>query len=76
MRTQRSHVSFAAGYVPNRRFDDPEFRLRFARIVTHYWRHAAFLEDCKLMRDALCKRPGSCTSVVVSALNHVKMELL
>ncbi|MGN6755834.1 MAG: prolyl aminopeptidase, partial [Thermomicrobiales bacterium] len=29
-----------------------EFRLRFARLVTHYWRHAAFLEENQLLRDA------------------------
>jgi proline iminopeptidase len=47
-----AHVSLAPGYQPNPRYDDPEFRLRFARLVTHYWRHAAFLEDDQLLRDA------------------------
>lgn len=47
-----AHVSLAPGHVPNPRFDDAEFRLRFARLVTHYWRHAAFLEDEQLLRDA------------------------
>lgn len=47
-----AHVSLAPGYVPNRRFLDPEFRLRFARMVTHYWRHAAFLENEQLIRNA------------------------
>ncbi len=46
------HVSLAPGHRPNPRYDDPEFRLRFARLVTHYWRHAAFLEDGQLLRDA------------------------
>jgi proline iminopeptidase len=27
------------------------FRLCFARLVTHYWRHAAFLEDGQLLRE-------------------------
>jgi proline iminopeptidase len=49
-----SHVSLVPGHQPNKRFLDPEFRLRFARIVTHYWRHAAFLEDEQLLRDAAC----------------------
>ncbi|HTW85078.1 MAG TPA: hypothetical protein VMD91_13500 [Candidatus Sulfotelmatobacter sp.] len=31
---------------------------RFARIVTHYWRHAAFLDDEQLIRDA-----GSLTGI-------------
>jgi proline iminopeptidase len=47
-----SHVSLVPGYAPNRRFLDPEFRLRFARIVTHYWRRAAFLEDGELLHHA------------------------
>ncbi len=46
------HVSLAPGYQPNPRYDDPEFRLRFARLVTHYWRHAAFLADEQLLREA------------------------
>ena len=47
-----AHVSLAPDHRPNARFEDPEFRLRFARLVTHYWRHAAFLEDDQLLRDA------------------------
>lgn len=47
-----THVSLAAGHRPDPRFADPEFRLRFARIVTHYWRHAAFLKDEELVRNA------------------------
>jgi proline iminopeptidase len=30
---------------------DPEFRLIFSRLVTHYWRHGAFVEDEQLIRD-------------------------
>lgn len=47
-----AHVSLTPGHQPNPRFDDAEFRLRFARLVTHYWRHAAFLEEGQLIRDA------------------------
>ncbi len=47
-----AHVSLAPGHQRNLRFDDEEFRLRFARLVTHYWRHAAFLEDGQLLRGA------------------------
>jgi proline iminopeptidase len=47
-----AHVSLTPGHRPNPRFDDAEFRLRFARLVTHYWRHAAFLEEGQLIRDA------------------------
>ncbi len=47
-----AHVSLTPGHRPNPRFDDSELRLRFARLVTHYWRHAAFLEDDQLICDA------------------------
>ncbi|WP_030245244.1 MULTISPECIES: prolyl aminopeptidase [unclassified Streptomyces] len=46
------HVSTHPGHRPDPRFQDPRFRLRFARLVTHYWRHAGFLEDGALLRDA------------------------
>jgi proline iminopeptidase len=47
-----AHVSLTPGHSPNPRYEDPEFRLRFARLVTHYWRHDAFLEESQLLRDA------------------------
>jgi proline iminopeptidase len=47
-----AHVSLAPGHTPNPRYQDPEFRLRFARLVTHYWRHAAFLAEDQLICDA------------------------
>lgn len=47
-----AHVSLTPGHRPNPLFEDPRFRLRFARLVTHYWRHAAFLEDGRLLREA------------------------
>ena len=37
---------------PNPRYADPRFRIAFARIVTHYFRHNAWLEDGQLLRDA------------------------
>lgn len=46
-----AHVSLAPGHQPNPRYEDPEFRLRFARLVTHYWRNAAFLEEDQLLLD-------------------------
>lgn len=42
-RWEDAHVSLAPGHHHNTNFDDPAFRLRFARLVTHYWRHHAFL---------------------------------
>jgi len=49
---EQAHVSLAPAYRPSPRYQDPEFRLRFARLVTHYWRNAAFLADDQLVRDA------------------------
>jgi proline iminopeptidase len=45
-----AHVRTRPGQPPNPRYDDPMFRLCFARLVTHYWRHAAWLEDGALLR--------------------------
>lgn len=47
-----AHVSLTPGHRPNPRYEDPDFRLRFARLVTHYWRHFAFLGEENLLRDA------------------------
>ena len=47
-----THVSLAPGHQPYPRFEDPEFRLLFARLVTHYWSNAAFLAEDQLLRDA------------------------
>lgn len=40
-----SHV----GGPHDQRYDDPAFRMRFARLVTHFWRHAAWLGDTELL---------------------------
>ena len=48
-----AHVRTRPDDPPDPRYDDPAFRLCFARLVTHYWRHAAWLEDGALIRDAL-----------------------
>ena len=37
---------------PNLRYNDPEFRMTFARIVTHYFHHRAWLSDGQLLQDA------------------------
>ena len=49
---EEAHVSLTPGHRPHPRYEDADFRLRFARLVTHYWRHAAFLEEEQLLRDA------------------------
>lgn len=46
------HVRRHAGAPADPRFDDPSFRLCFARLVTHYWRHAAWLEEDDLLLGA------------------------
>jgi proline iminopeptidase len=37
---------------PNPRYDNARFRMGFARLVTHYFHHAAWLDDGVLLRDA------------------------
>jgi proline iminopeptidase len=44
-------LSLEEGWTPWDRFADPAFRLLFARMVTHYFAHAAWLEDGRLLRD-------------------------
>lgn len=51
-RWEEAHVSLDPGFAPNPRYEDPEFRLRFARLVTHYWRHTAFLGEDELLKNA------------------------
>jgi proline iminopeptidase len=38
-----AHISLTPGHSPGLRHADPQFRLTFARLVTHYWRNAAFV---------------------------------
>ncbi|HEY7626266.1 MAG TPA: prolyl aminopeptidase, partial [Ilumatobacteraceae bacterium] len=47
-----THIATYPGYQHNTRYDDPRFRLCFARLVTHYWSNAAFLENGQLFRNA------------------------
>lgn len=50
-----AHIALTPGHRPSPRYEDPEYRLRFARLVTHYWRHFAFLDEDgedTLLRDA------------------------
>lgn len=51
-RWEDTHVSLDPSFQPNPRYSDPEFRLRFARLVTHYWSNHAFLGDNELIDRA------------------------
>lgn len=64
-----THVGVRAGHQHDTRYDDPRFRMAFARLVTHYWHHAAFLEEGALLRDA--GRLAGMPSVLV----HGRMDL-
>jgi proline iminopeptidase len=44
------HVSIGAKRGSDSRYDDPVFRMTFARLVTHYWRHDGWLADGQLLR--------------------------
>ena len=50
-RWEDTHVRTRPDDPPDPRYDDPVFRLCFARLVTHYWSHAAWLEEDALLRD-------------------------
>ena len=46
-------LSLEEGYVtPNQRWADERFMVAFARLVTHYFSHAAWLEEDELLRNA------------------------
>ena len=47
-----THVATVPGRRPDPRYDDPVFRMVFARLVTHYWRHGCFLPEGQLLREA------------------------
>ena len=54
-------MATTADAQPNPRYEDARFRMAFARIVTHYFHHGAFLEEGALLRDAYRLRdiPGT-----------------
>ncbi len=37
---------------PLARYESPQFRMAFARIVTHYWSHGSWLDEGAVLRDA------------------------
>lgn len=54
------HMATTPGAGHNPRYDDPAFRLGFARQVTHCWRHNSWLADDELVANAerLADTPG------------------
>jgi proline iminopeptidase len=56
-----THVAVLEGVPAPALFDDLRERYAFARLVTHYWRHACFLPDGQLLRDTdrLAGIPGT-----------------
>jgi proline iminopeptidase len=55
-----AHVATARDVRPNPRFADPQFRLGFARQVTHCWRNNSWLAPDEIVQNAtaLAKIPG------------------
>jgi proline iminopeptidase len=53
-------VSLEEGWEPNPRYEDPAFRMTFARLCAHYFSHGAWLEEGELLRNAgrLASIPG------------------
>lgn len=47
-----THVATDPSFRPSARYEDPRFRLNFARLVTHYWSNAAFMDDDQLFANA------------------------
>lgn len=48
---EKSILASTPGYKPNPRWNDPRFRLCFARLVTHYWANSAWLREGEIMSD-------------------------
>lgn len=59
-RWEDTHISLGASSTRLLSDADPVFQLRFARLVTHYWSNAGFLDDGQLLdgMDALASIPG------------------
>lgn len=51
-RWEDHHMSIAGEFRPGLVDADPSFQLCFARLVTHYWANAAFMDDDQLLRNA------------------------
>jgi proline iminopeptidase len=56
-------VSNEEGWAPNPFYEDPDFRMTFARLCAHYFSHAAWLEDGELVAN--CGRLSGIPGVMV-----------
>ncbi|MHB2029650.1 MAG: prolyl aminopeptidase [Acidimicrobiales bacterium] len=45
-------LSLEPGWAPSSRYENPDFRMSFARIVTHYFHHGAWLDDDEILLNA------------------------
>lgn len=63
------HVSLAPGWRPNPRFEDPIFRMVFARLVTWYWSQNGFLPDGQLLANV--HRIGHIPAVLITGRHDV-----
>lgn len=50
---EASHINVDGTRRPPPAFADPRYRMCFARLVTHYWRHAAWRAEGELIRDVV-----------------------
>ncbi len=62
-------VATHPNHVPHPRYERADFRLAFARLVTHYWRHGAWLDDGVLLREA------GCLAGIPGVLIHGRLDL-
>lgn len=66
---EESHVNLEPQPRPNPRFSDPRFRMCFARLVTHYWSHAAWRAEGELLADV------TKVAHIPAALIHGRLDL-
>lgn len=68
-----THVSLVPGWTPSPRYQDPTFRMTFARLVTHYWGNDCFLVDGQI-RDGM-NRLAAIPAVLVHGRYDVSSPL-
>jgi proline iminopeptidase len=66
---EETHVATDGRSTADPRYADPQFRLCFARIVTHYWMNHAFLPDGQILKRM------SLLAQIPSALVHGRRDL-